>query len=267
MVTNIVRGKKLSNNKFVQRKNLAIKARNLWKIYNTEEIETTALEDISLDVEIGSFIAIIGPSGSGKSTLLHLLAGLDKPTKKDNQILEINKESILDRTENWLSEFRAKNIGFVLQFFGLLETLTALENVMIGAYFGNIKRKEMRISAERALDSFGLINKANHYPSQLSGGEKQRVAIARAIVNKPSIIFADEPTGNLDSKNGEEIFSLLKELNEKNKQTVILVTHDYRVKEFADRIIELNDGKIIKDFRFEDNSSGGIKFVAEESNA
>lgn len=233
----------------VQLNDLAIKARNLWKIFNTEEIKTTALKGVSLDIEKGNFVAIIGPSGSGKSTLLHLLAGIDKPTKEDNQVLEINRESILNRSENWLSEFRAKNIGFVLQFFGLLETLTILENIMIGAYFGNKRGKEIRIFAEEALESFGLINRANHYPSQLSGGEKQRVAIARAIVNKPSIIFADEPTGNLDSQNGAKILSLLKELKEKNKLTIVLVTHDHRVKEYANRIVELNDGEIIHDIR------------------
>jgi ABC-type lipoprotein export system ATPase subunit len=265
-VVTIVVGRVVVNNKehFLS-SDIAIKAINLWKVYNSEQVSTVALRNISLEIEQGSFVAIIGPSGSGKSTLLHLLAGLDKPTKKEDQELIINEKSVLNRSENWLSEFRANNIGFILQFFGLLETLTALENVMMGAYFGNEKKKHLRQLAEEVLNDVGLSERVNHYSSQLSGGEKQRVAIARALVNKPSIIFADEPTGNLDSQSGTEILSLLKKLNEEYGLTIMLVSHDPKAREYVDRVLELVDGEIVSDTR--NNRDLGVESedVAEKS--
>ncbi|MFX1537329.1 MAG: ABC transporter ATP-binding protein [Promethearchaeota archaeon] len=181
---------------------LAVHTINLSKIYGEGQARTEALRDVCLDIPKGSFVAIVGASGTGKSTLLHLLAGLDQPTPQENQILEVNGVSLLGRSENWLANFRAKHVGFVLQFFGLLPTLTALENSIIAAYFGGLASKERRELAEEALGAVGLSHRLDHFPSQLSGGEKQRVAIARAVVNKPDILFADEPTGNLDTENG-----------------------------------------------------------------
>ncbi|NHJ49450.1 MAG: ABC transporter ATP-binding protein [Asgard group archaeon] len=242
-----------------------MKTSNLWKIYNNEQISTTALKNISLDIEQGSIVAIVGPSGSGKSTLLHLLAGLDKPTIKGEQELIINNESLLNRSENWLAEFRASNIGFILQFFGLLDTLTALENVMIGAYFGKKGRKQMQQLAKEALIAVGLAERLNHFPSQLSGGEKQRVAIARALVNKPNIVFADEPTGNLDSQSGTEILSLLKRLNRDYGITVLVISHDPKVREYVDRVLELVDGEIVTDICTNEKFRVEIKDVAEKS--
>ncbi|NHK31204.1 MAG: ABC transporter ATP-binding protein, partial [Asgard group archaeon] len=247
LVVTIIGRVVVNNKEQFSSSNIAIKAKNLWKVYNNEQVSTVALKNISLEIEQGSFVAIIGPSGSGKSTLIHLLAGLDRATQKEEQELEVNAKSILNRSENWLSEFRANNIGFVLQFFGLLETLTSLENVMMGAYFGNEKKKHLRQLAEEVLKSVGLSDKINHYPSQLSGGEKQRVAISRALVNKPSIVFADEPTGNLDSQSGTEILSLLKKLNEEYGITIMLVSHDPKARDYVDRVLEIVDGEIVSD--------------------
>ncbi|NHJ39381.1 MAG: ATP-binding cassette domain-containing protein, partial [Asgard group archaeon] len=156
VVTKIIGRIVVNNKEQFSDSNIAIKAKNICKVYNSEQVSTVALKNISLEIEQGSFVAIIGPSGSGKSTLIHLLAGLDRPTQKEGQELDVNTKSILNRSENWLSEFRANNIGFILQFFGLLETLTSLENVMMGAYFGNEKRKHLRQLAEEVLNAVGL---------------------------------------------------------------------------------------------------------------
>ena len=223
---------------------MVIHALNLTKVFNGVQ-QTVALDSVSLSIEEGSFVAITGASGSGKSTLLHLLAGLDRPTKTDGQLLEVCGQSLLGRSESWLASFRARHTGFVLQFFGLLPTLTTLENVMLAGYFGGCKSRSSR--AKQLLSSIGLADRFNHYPSQLSGGQRQRAAIARALINKPKILFADEPTGNLDSKSGEEVFSLLQDLNQSSNITILLVSHDLRVQDFAGRVIELQDGSIIRD--------------------
>lgn len=223
-----------------------IDATNLSKIYSNG-YDTIALNKVNLAIFDKKFVAIYGSSGCGKSTLLHLLAGIDKVTKlkrTNNQKLEVNGVSLLDRSESFLAGFRASNIGFVLQFFGLLPTLTALENVMIAAYFG--RKKGKRNLAMDTLKAVGLKDRMHHYPNQLSGGQKQRVAIARALVNKPTILFADEPTGNLDSKSGEEILELLKKLNDEGL-TIVMVTHDKSVFDYATRRIQLQDGTIVSD--------------------
>ncbi len=243
-------GKEKKNQLKVDKKSSenVIDTKNLWKIYKSGKkesaVQTIALKDVSLNIKKGVFVAVVGASGSGKSTLLHLLAGLDRPTKKENQEIIINGKSLINRSENWLAKFRAENIGFVLQFFGLLPTLTALENVMMSVYFNGKKSKERRELAEVVLTDVGLEHRMNNYPNQLSGGELQRVAIARAIVNAPDIVFADEPTGNLDSKTGKEILNLLQELVKKKKITLILVTHDQRIYEYCDQVIILEDGEI-----------------------
>lgn len=223
-----------------------IKVRNLWKVYNGSDVETIALKNINLDIVEGTFTAIIGPSGSGKSTLLHLLAGLDQPTKKDNQYLEINTHSLLNKNESALAKFRADNVGFVLQFFGLLSTLTALENVMMAGYFAGKKSQDRNALAKEKLTQVGLEDRMFHFPSQLSGGQKQRVAIARALVNSPAVLFADEPTGNLDSKSGEEILKLLKKLNEEKGITIVMVTHDPEAMNYAKQIVRIVDGQIVE---------------------
>ncbi|MHA2224652.1 MAG: ABC transporter ATP-binding protein [Candidatus Hodarchaeales archaeon] len=225
---------------------MIIFAQNLSKIYNNGH-ETIALNEVTLKIMRREFIAIYGSSGSGKSTLLHLLAGLDRPTKPTTASrLEINGISLIDRSESFLSNFRAHHIGFVLQFFGLLPTLTAIENVMIASYFAGSKRRERKKIAEKALKAVGLSDRLYYYPSQLSGGQKQRVAIARALVNNPLIIFADEPTGNLDTKSGKEVLELLKKLNDCGL-TVVMVTHDPTVFNYTTRCVELSDGSIVND--------------------
>jgi len=223
---------------------IIIVARNLSKIYNNSHVETIALQNISLQISTGSFIAILGPSGSGKSTLLHLLAGLDQPSKEEGQLLELDDCPLLGKSESSLAEFRARNIGFVLQFFGLLPTLTVLENVMMAGYFGGIDGKVRRAKALEFLSLVGLEHRVNHLPSQLSGGQKQRVAIARALINSPKILFADEPTGNLDSTSGKEILELLKRLNVEQGITIIVVSHDPRVLDYCTEVIEIEDGHI-----------------------
>ncbi len=222
---------------------LAINVKGLSKTYNGNG-KVHALNGINLKIELGSFNSIMGPSGSGKSTLLYSLAGLLSPTSCDT--LEILGVDIRSRSESWLANFRAKNVGFVLQFFGLLPTLTVLENVSIAGYFAGLPGKERNKRAKKILEDVNLGAKINKFPHQLSGGEKQRVAIARALINSPKIIFADEPTGNLDSESGKQIMQLLKELNERQNVTIMMVTHDPEVASYSSRIIRIRDGRLIE---------------------
>lgn len=226
---------------------VVISAKNLWKIYNGSQTTTIALQNATLEVREGTFTAILGPSGSGKSTLLHLLAGIDKVSKKSDQKLDINGISMLGKKENALAKIRAQNVGFILQFFGLLPTLTVKENIMIAGYFAGKKAKNRETKAEELLNLVGLGDRMDYYPNQLSGGQKQRVAVCRALINDPKILFADEPTGNLDSASGMEILTLLRSLVDRLGMTVVLVTHDPRIFDFADRIIEIMDGNIVAD--------------------
>ena len=226
--------------------NSIIEVDNINKIYNIGEAKTIALNNVSLTVMKGSFVSIIGPSGSGKSTLIHLLAGLDHPSQNKDQKLEVLGKSLLGKSENYLAKFRSEHVGFILQFFGLLPTLTVLENVMIAGYFSKMTPKVRFKKSKEILSEIGLGDRLNHYPNQLSGGQMQRVAIARALVNEPELIFADEPTGNLDSKNGEEILKLLYKISKEQNRTVIVVTHDPGVEIYSDQIIEIIDGKITR---------------------
>jgi len=226
--------------------NSIIEVDNINKIYNIGEAKTVALNNVSLTVMKGSFVSIIGPSGSGKSTLIHLLAGLDHPSQNKDQKLEVLGKSLLGKSENYLAKFRSEHVGFILQFFGLLPTLTVLENVMIAGYFSKMAPKVRFKKSKEILLEIGLGDRLNHYPNQLSGGQMQRVAIARALVNEPELIFADEPTGNLDSKNGEEILKLLYKIAKEQNRTVIVVTHDPSVVIYSDQIIEIIDGKITR---------------------
>ena len=220
-----------------------LKAENLIKTYGEGKSKTTALDNVSLNVAKGEFLAIIGASGSGKSTLMNILGCLDKPTSgkyffEDRLVLGLSADS--------LARIRNQKIGFIFQSFNLLARTTALKNVELPLLYGNVSGKDMRTKAESLLAKVGLTSKLNSRPSQLSGGEQQRVAIARALVNNPSIIFADEPTGNLDSKTSFEIMKLFTKLNSEGR-TVVMITHEMDVARFASRIIRIHDGKIVED--------------------
>lgn len=219
-----------------------IEVKNLNKVYGTGEAKVEALKDINLQIEQGEFVAIVGPSGSGKSTLLHLLGDVDKPTSGE---VIIKGESIYKLNEKALSILRRRKIGFVFQFFNLIPVLTAEENIEMPVLLdgGRIDKEYL----EDLLKLLGLENRRKHHPSELSGGQQQRVSIGRALANKPAVILADEPTGNLDSKNSKEILELLKYSVKKYKQTLILITHDINIAKAADRVITIEDGKIIAD--------------------
>jgi putative ABC transport system ATP-binding protein len=219
-----------------------IELKNVSKVVPSGDRSLTILRAITLKIPDGQFVAVIGPSGSGKSTLLGLIAGLDSVS--EGEIL-IDGQSIINLDEDSLAALRGNKIGFVFQSFHLIPSLTAFENVLVPIEVAGIADAEVK--ARSLLDDVGLTSRAHHYPSQLSGGEQQRVAIARAFANNPSILLADEPTGNLDSNNGQHIFDLLIEMNRKRGTTLILVTHERDLTAAADRVIELKDGAVIHD--------------------
>ena len=214
---------------------------NLSKNYDSGTLSVSALREVSFQIKKGEFVAIMGPSGSGKSTLMNLLGCLDLPTSGEYRLEDVNIGKL---KPNQLAELRNRRIGFVFQSFNLLPRATALENTELPLLYGRVANSTK--IAMQALERVGLKHRAQHKPTELSGGEKQRVAIARALVNKPAIILADEPTGNLDSVTGEEIMSLFHELNDENV-TLILVTHETEIAQQAKRIIQMKDGRIIKD--------------------
>ena len=218
-----------------------IRLENVSKIYNLGKIELEVLKNVSLEIFSGDFVIILGPSGSGKSTLLNLVSCLDVPTKGK---IFLQEKDISSLSEDSLADIRGKTIGFVFQQFNLMPHLTALENVVLPTIFQGMTSEQREKRSKELLSSVGLAERINHRPAELSGGEKQRVAIARALVNNPEIIVADEPTGNVDSKTGENIMKTLKNLNEKEKRTVIVVTHDTELKNFANRVIKIKDGEI-----------------------
>ena len=217
-----------------------VELRNVSKIYRLGEEEIRALDDVTLDIDAGEFISIIGPSGSGKSTLMHILGCLDSPSKGTIQLDGVMIERASSRQ---LAAIRNRKIGFVFQFFNLLPKLSVLQNVELPMIYSGISSRERRDRAMATLESVGLANRAKHRPSQLSGGQQQRAAIARALVNNPRIVFADEPTGNLDSHTGEAILQLFRNLSEQAR-TIVLVTHDPEIAAVTPRRIEIRDGKI-----------------------
>jgi len=221
-----------------------IKIKNAKKIYKMGDQEVKALDDVTLSIETSDFLAIVGPSGSGKSTLLHTIGGLDSLDSGD---INVGGENLKELKDKKKANFRNKTIGFIFQSFNLQNHMSALENVELPLIFSSVKKNERRKRAEKVLDEVGLSERLNHKPNELSGGQQQRVCIARALINKPKVILADEPTGNLDSKSGAKIIELLHDLNKDLNVTVIVVTHDDRIASKADRIIHILDGKIKDD--------------------
>ncbi len=222
-----------------------ISLKNIFKIYNVGGEEVRALDGINLDIQENEFIAIMGPSGSGKSTLMNMIGCLDTPTSGS---YEFETKIVQIMNDDQLASIRNEKIGFVFQTFNLLPKATAQDNVEIPLIYANVDKNNRSEMAKRALDSVGLSDRTHHKPNELSGGQRQRVAIARALVNNPSIILADEPTGNLDSKSGQEIMHILKQLHN-NGNTIILVTHEDDIAKYANRIVRLLDGKIIEDIK------------------
>ena len=221
--------------------NTMIKITDLEKVYRTEEVETIALNKLSIEVKEGEFVAVMGPSGCGKSTLLNILGLLDDP---DGGSFVFNSIEVAGFNERKRADLRKKNIGFVFQSFNLIDELTVFENVELPLIYNNIKAADRKKKVEEVLDKMQIMHRRNHYPQQLSGGQQQRVAVARAVVNNPKLILADEPTGNLDSSNGNEVMQLLTDLNEQGT-TIVMVTHSEHDARYSHRIIRMLDGHAV----------------------
>lgn len=218
-----------------------VEVKNVTKVYHRDTLEIPVLQNISLDVPEGEFLALMGPSGSGKTTLLNLISGIDHPTGGS---IVVAGTDIAKLNESALAKWRSRNIGFVFQFYNLMPVLTAYENVELPLLLTNLSKKEKKERVEMVLKVVGLADRMDHYPKQLSGGQQQRVAIARAVVSDPTLIIGDEPTGDLDRKSAEEILTLLSRLNSEFKKTIIMVTHDPHAAESAHKIQHLDKGEL-----------------------
>ena len=236
-----------------------IQVKNLYKVYRVGDSHVRALDGVNLEIYKGEFCSIVGTSGSGKSTLLNMLAGLEKPTKGE---IIIAGEHMENKTENQLVKFRREHIGFIFQSFNLMGTMNAVENVALPLTFQGVDRDIRMKRASRVLDMVGLKEHKKHKPTQMSGGQQQRVGVARALVVNPEIIFADEPTGNLDSNTSREVMELMQKVVREQKQTLVMVTHDNYLAGFADRIFHIIDGKIVK---IEDNRNKAEEPAAQKA--
>lgn len=219
-----------------------LEVNELTKIYGSGDNRVTALDHVSFQVKKGEFVAIVGASGSGKSTLMNLIGGIDRPTSGD---VIVDGRCIFDMDESALAIFRRRNIGIVYQFYNLIPNLTVVENIMLPCLLDNRKPDAQKL--EEILEMTGLSDRRDHLPGELSGGQQQRVSVGRALINAPTFILADEPTGNLDSKAGRRITELLTAANRRENQTLILITHDEKIALLADRILTISDGRIIRD--------------------
>jgi putative ABC transport system ATP-binding protein len=227
-----------------QQKNTIVEIRNVYKSYHRESLIVPVLHDITFDIAEGEFLALMGPSGSGKTTLLNLLAGIDKA---DKGIIRVGDVDITTLSETELAHWRANHVGFIFQFYNLIPVLKAIENVELPLHLTSLPKKERRLHAEMALTMVGLAHRMDHYPGEMSGGEQQRVAIARAIVTDPTILVADEPTGDLDRVSAEEILSMMEKLNAEMGKTIIMVTHDPRAAQRAKILRHLDKGYLNDD--------------------
>ena len=219
-----------------------LRVENVCKTYHTDETTVNALTDISFSVQKGEFVAIIGASGSGKSTLLHILGGIDRPTSGE---VIVDGQSVYEQTEDQLAVFRRRQVGLIYQFYNLIPVLNVEENITLPIRLDGRKINKKRLA--ELLEVLGLTKRRKHLPSQLSGGQQQRVSIGRALINAPAILLADEPTGNLDTQNTQEIMQLLKASNKSYHQTIVLITHDREIALQADRILEIQDGQLVRD--------------------
>ena len=231
---------------------------NLTRIYGSGEAEVRALDGLSLHVDTGEFVAVMGPSGCGKSTLLHLIGGLDRPT---DGWVKIEGQDLSSLDDDALTDLRREHIGFIFQFFNLIPTLNALDNTALPLVLGGTRPTEAQTIAAEWLQKLEVADRSTHRPDELSGGQRQRGAIARSLVTDPTLILADEPTGNLDSKAAEEFAALLREIVDKWDRSILLVTHDARISSYADRIIQLTDGKISGEV---DNNKNGTRVKTRE---
>jgi len=239
-----------------------VETEKLTRVFGSGEAQVVALDAVSLQVDNGEFVAVMGPSGCGKSTLLHLIGGLDRPT---DGIVKIKGQDLSNLDDDSLTDLRREHIGFIFQFFNLLPTLSALDNTALPLVLGGMKPAESQVQATEWLEKLEVADRSTHRPDELSGGQRQRVAIARSLVTDPTLILADEPTGNLDSKATQEFAALLRETVDRWERSILLVTHDPRISSYADRIINLEDGRISGETV---NHKGDIKaFVEEGSHA